>query len=235
MELYFPGGAFGVARDNWYLWETDSHWTGWKPLPGKANLSDGVNRLSVIQDGRDVVGFINNVEVGRFTLDKDPAGARASLFFKGDPGRASNVRFSDIVMSFGEPVSDTIASMGGIRKSSGASEYEGLGAQIAFGLLASWVGGAVRETVRQTNEAFSNEPYHMAGDMVRVCHKNGNFKAKVRQVKGDEIEIETAEALSFPFYFNPYGGNERGTPKGAVLDVPKRSVTPLDSSRWVCP
>ena len=236
VELYFPGGAFGVAGTKWYIWETDSHWTGWESLPSGVSLSSGSNQLTVLQKGREVIALVNNAEVGRFTLDKNPVDGKASLFFKGDPGRASRVRFFDFGIRTGDNVAKMIADLGPSKKSSVSSGDDGLAGQIALALVAAWIGGAVKETVRQANEVFSDEPYHMAGDTVRICHGTRNFKAKVREVKGDVVEVETAEELDFLVEAKSvYDLGKKYTPMYTVLDVPKRSVVPWNSSTYTCP
>ncbi|MDR2443168.1 MAG: hypothetical protein LBE31_06570 [Deltaproteobacteria bacterium] len=231
VELYFVGGAFGVASKNYYFYESESHWTGWQAIPSKVTISD-VNRLTVLQDGRNVIGYVNNVEVARFTLEKEPVG-KVSLFFKGMPGNVSRVEFSDFSLATGSGVS-TAAFKQQPSSSGSDDEYAQLAGQLGVALFAAWLGGAAKETVRSVNEAVTGTPYLMPGDPVTVCHSRKNFKAVVRKVKSDEVEVEVAENLDFYLLFDPlYEKTE--TKKGTIVDVPIKSAMPRNNSKYYCP
>ncbi len=93
IEIYFPGGAFGVANGNWYFYENEAHWTGWQ---NHSAITTDRNRVRVVQHDRHVTAWVNGQHVAEFDLIDLPARPVVALFFKGAPGFASRVQYSDI-------------------------------------------------------------------------------------------------------------------------------------------
>lgn len=93
VELFFLGGAFGVARGSFYFYESEDHWTGWLPFPSSVKPNAGA--IAIYQDGQTLTGYIDGKEVGDFTLNATPSAGKVSLFFKGAPKTASRVAFRE--------------------------------------------------------------------------------------------------------------------------------------------
>jgi hypothetical protein len=97
IEIYFPGGAFGVASNGqFFFWgESDARWSGWQ---SNAAITNGANLIQVRQSGRHVEGYVNGVMVGTFELELEPVPAAPSVFFKGNSGQRSRIEFWDFTV-----------------------------------------------------------------------------------------------------------------------------------------
>lgn len=97
IEIAFRGGFFGVSGTSlWFLYEHDGNWTGWKATPSP--VSTELVQLRVVQRGRRVSGYVDNMLAGSFDLEKEPPPGPVGVFFKGPPGTVSRMRFRDFTV-----------------------------------------------------------------------------------------------------------------------------------------
>lgn len=97
IEIAFRGGFFGVTgTSQFYIYQSDGHWTGWKCTP--ASVGTGPLTLRVVQRGAAIDGFVNGALAGSFTLNDPPPEGPVGLFFKGPPGVAARMRFRDFTV-----------------------------------------------------------------------------------------------------------------------------------------
>ncbi len=97
IEIAFRGGFFGVTGTSlFYLYESDAHWTGWKPT--SQAVGTGPVGLRVVQRGADVDAYVNGALAGSLTLQKPMAEGEVGVFFKGPPGKEARMRFRDFVV-----------------------------------------------------------------------------------------------------------------------------------------
>ncbi len=92
IEILFLGGAFGVADNSWYFYESDDHCTGWQ---FDNIISDMENKLSIVQNGPNISGYINEKYVGTFTIRNPVHIGKVSIYFEGEPNQPSTIIFKN--------------------------------------------------------------------------------------------------------------------------------------------
>ncbi len=107
IEIAFRGGFFGVTGTSlFYIYESDSHWTGWKSTP--ASVGAGPLTLRVVQRGAEVHCFVNGALAGSLTLEKPTPEGPVGMFFKGPPGKEARMRFRDFAVKPPGATSSTV-------------------------------------------------------------------------------------------------------------------------------
>lgn len=102
IEVAFRGGFFGVTGTSlFYIYESASHWTGWKSTP--ASVGTGPMNLRVVQRGAEVHGYVNGALAGSLTLESPTTEGQVGVFFKGPPGREARMRFRDFTVKLLRP------------------------------------------------------------------------------------------------------------------------------------
>ena len=97
IEIAFRGGFFGVTGTSlFYIYESDTHWTGWKSTPGA--VGTGPVSLRVVQRGAEVHGYVNGALAGSLVLDEPISEGPVGVFFKGPPGQQARIRFRDFAV-----------------------------------------------------------------------------------------------------------------------------------------
>ncbi|MEZ4410057.1 MAG: hypothetical protein R3A52_26815 [Polyangiales bacterium] len=97
IEVAFRGGFFGVTgTSSFYIYESASHWTGWKNTA--ASVGTGPMNLRVEQRGAEVRCFVNGTFAGSLTLASPTTEGPVGVFFKGPPGREARMRFRDFTV-----------------------------------------------------------------------------------------------------------------------------------------
>jgi murein DD-endopeptidase MepM/ murein hydrolase activator NlpD len=100
VEVYFLGGAFGWAFSGnqayYYLYESETHWTGW--IASTQFTPADFNKVSIHQAGRSIVVNVNGNELDRFELNTEVSAKRVSIFFKGDPGVKETMQFDEFLV-----------------------------------------------------------------------------------------------------------------------------------------
>jgi hypothetical protein len=97
IEVAFRGGFFGVTGTSlFYIYESASHWTGWKSTP--ASVGTGPMTLRVVLRGAEVHGYVNDALAGSLTLERPTAEGSVGVFFKGPPGSSARMRFRDFTV-----------------------------------------------------------------------------------------------------------------------------------------
>lgn len=93
IEVNFLGGKFCInGMNQWYFYENSENRTD--PVMDY-NFKDKENKVSIIQENRKIITFINNQKVGEFTLANEPKIGKLSISFTAEKYQEGKIAFRD--------------------------------------------------------------------------------------------------------------------------------------------